>query len=135
MGQIQLLSLMPVRIERGKAAHKLGPDEARVLENMDVTFQPGILRRGPGMSKTRVGKSNTTVTNCGTLTRRDGRRLVWDYSTGGDWRVTTPDGLQGCPSSLVNIEDGDDFDTTTFTENFDDDLSVFHKYHKFHDCG
>lgn len=115
------LSLMPLKIERSKAAHKLNATEARVLQALDVTFQPGILRRGPGYAKTRLQKVNFTIMNGGIATRRDGRRMIWTYAADGTIRVTVMSGAQGCPASPVEWEDREDFTTTTFPENFDDD--------------
>ncbi len=114
------LDVMPLRLDRSTGALQGDPQSARVLEGVDICWQTGTLRRGPGYVHSKIQGSTYTVTNCAIIERHDGRRIVIDSNTNGDIRITVPSGLPGCASSLAEAEDGDIFTGTAGDESFEE---------------
>jgi hypothetical protein len=56
------LVINPRFLERSIEPSLMGPDMARFLENVDVTFLDGRIRRGGGYSKTDVNSGAVTKT-------------------------------------------------------------------------
>lgn len=80
--------LFPSRLDRTTAPERLPVDAARILENVEVDFALGRLRRRGGMAKTDVAASSSSIASCFYALRHDGAGLLFDSSEGGVVRVS-----------------------------------------------
>lgn len=132
---MQELDLMPMRLERTKAPHLLEPNEARVLQSVDIQWLFGRLMRGTGVAETQLANSTYAVLSAYVATRRDGRKIVFDGtsvngSTDGTVRATVGDysGLVSTgPTNLWELHFGD--------ETGDEDAGVGDPAEPGCDCG
>lgn len=86
MGQMKMLELSPMVMNRSTAPHLLKPNEARYLSNIDTFFEEGVLRRGWGFSRLAVGPAAFQVLNCFVAVGRDGRNILMDCTSDGKIR-------------------------------------------------
>jgi hypothetical protein len=119
---MQEFTLTPAYIERSIEPSILGPEMARVLQGVDVTYLGGRVRRDLGYARTQVPASATAITSCGIFERYDSNQMVVDGNTSGTVRLIVPLGADGCPRSIVEWSDEDIFTTEiTFVENFEEE--------------
>lgn len=113
------LELMPTKMDRFKAPHLLLPDEARLLQGIDVQFLQGRLVRGPGMIPIEITNASYTILSAFVAVRRDSRKMVIDCDTNGSVRGTT-----GSYSGLVSCGPVNEWVDPTDPETSNEDLGV-----------
>lgn len=89
------VDVMPLELNRSTALNALLPNEARLLQNADISWMANQLRRGPGWARTQVWPAGTGrgVVECFASTRRDGTIVVVDHAIDdGDIRIFPGDG-------------------------------------------
>lgn len=108
MGQVQTLRIIPRRLDVNTAPEQLQPDQAVLLQNMDLDYQPGRMRRGPGYQRTQcTSVFSYTVTSTFVATRRDCNKLLFFGDNGGVVQVQPPDGSVLCAGVLPDHEGGE----------------------------
>jgi len=98
------VDFMPVTLNRSKTQNDLDTHEARILQNLDISFFTNRIRRGPGSARTQVTGAIVNVINCFVFTRRDCKMGVLDY-TNGVIRMTPSDGTVSCTGPLPLWQD------------------------------
>lgn len=113
----QEIDLFPLRLDRSTAPERLPVDAARILENVDVDFALGRIRRRLGLAKTDVAACLSNVSSCGYFLRHDGVGLLLDSTEAGDVRISV--------GPVAQWKDSDDFGAVGVTvgnlENFNED--------------
>ena len=99
MAREQFIDLLPVRVDRARSPHVLPPDVARRLENCDLSWFRGRLRRGAGHARYNVAALSYTARNCFQARARDGRALVLVGDTNGQVLATAGAAAEG-PGAL-----------------------------------
>ena len=73
-----LIHILPSELDRSTAQEKLGPQQAAILQHVDLQTIPGRILRGAGCSRTDMTSSSSTLTAAEVFIRNDCRRVVVD---------------------------------------------------------
>lgn len=104
----EILRVMPRRLDQNTAPEQLAPDAAVILQNVDLDFAPGRMKRGPGYQRTQCAAvADFTVTSCFVANRRDCNKLLFYGDAGGVVQVQPPDGTVNCSGPLPDHDGGD----------------------------
>lgn len=97
--QYQSNTIMPQELNRVMTQNNLTPDQARIMQNVDILWMEGRLRRGGGLARTQVEGRSTTVLNGFVWTSRQCKLGTLSYSNGTLYN-TPGDGTVNCTASL-----------------------------------
>jgi hypothetical protein len=121
---MQEFSINPRFLERSIEPTLMGPDMARFLENVDITFLEGRVRRGTGYVKTDVAAPSSNVYHIMSMfiaERWDGTPVLLDHNTAGKVRTH----ILTTGRSFISSNDYNFFTTgTRFEENFNEDTTT-----------
>lgn len=101
------LAIIPRRLDVNTAPEQLQPDTAVILQNVDLDYQPGRMRRGPGYQRTQCAAvTDYNVTAFFVANRRDCNKIVFYGDAGGVVQCQPPDGTVLCSGVLPDHEGG-----------------------------
>lgn len=91
---------MPVVLNRNKSQNRLEPFEARILQNVDVTWMDGRLRRMQGFARTEWPPQAATPLNVFASTRKDCKVGVIWHDDAGNVKICYQNQTAGCLGPL-----------------------------------
>ena len=94
------ISLMPIVLNRNKSQNRLEPFEARILQNCDVLWMEGRLRRSQGFARTEWPPQSSTPLNGFASTRKDCRVGVIWHDAAGNIKICYQNQTAGCIGPL-----------------------------------
>ena len=80
---------IPEALERKRAPERLGPAQARILQRVQLTERPGLIKRGRGQTRINFTSGNAATIISGVLfVRRDGTKELAYGDDTGVWKLT-----------------------------------------------
>lgn len=102
--QYQPNQIMPQELNRVQTQNNLTPDQARIMQNVDILWMEGRMRRGGGIARCQPEGRSVTVTNSFVWTSRACKQGTLSYSNGVLYN-TPSDGTVNCSGPLPNWAD------------------------------
>lgn len=102
-----MLRILPRKLDLNSAPEQLAPDAARALQNIDIDYLAGRMRRGAGYQRSQVSAvASFDVRSCFVAVRSDCTRILFYGDTGGVEQATPGDGSTNCSGPLPDWAGG-----------------------------
>lgn len=101
-----ILDLLPTNLNRNKSQQALLPNEARLLQSVDVLWMDGRARRGAGYVRTNMPSDTYSWLNGFVLTRQDCTMgIIYHTGAGNSIKVVMGDGSYPCRGPVPFYQD------------------------------
>lgn len=83
MSKTVLVNIAPLSLDRATAPERLGPDAARICENVDLDWLAGRARRRAGIVKVKTSAFSHRVATAFAFVTGDGRKCLLTVDSAG----------------------------------------------------
>jgi hypothetical protein len=98
--EFKTVELLPVELNRDLSQDRLEPSQARILQNIDVLWAAGRMRRISGMARLGIEGSANGYFNSFVATRRDCKAILMTWDSGGNVLTFPGDGTSPCAGPM-----------------------------------
>ena len=105
----KVFDVWPDYLERSVAPEAMTPEQARILQRVDLDVLRGRLRRGAGCARVNVPANAYTITSCGIAQTSTGLRLLFQGNAAGSVQFTADPAVLWADEDVFGGGDPDDY--------------------------